>query len=108
MSRFTENLEEIEATLKLRFEVFNLELEGLATSFLTGRDRDEFDATSRHLIAAEKATGRIVGTYRLRTARCRQYHRVLFAAGNLVWSVCSRCSGSSGRGRSCVYSAGTS
>jgi putative hemolysin len=66
--RFARNAEEIEAALKLRFEVFNLELEeGLASSFQTGRDRDEFDATCHHLIAIDQANDRVVGTYRLRT-----------------------------------------
>lgn len=66
--RFAENVEEIEAALKLRFEVFNLELgEGLEQSFLSGRDRDQFDATSKHLIVIEKASDKIIGTYRVRT-----------------------------------------
>jgi putative hemolysin len=66
--RFARNIEELEAVLKLRFEVFNLELgEGLDSSFLTGRDRDQFDATCRHLIVIEKETGQVVGTYRVRT-----------------------------------------
>ena len=44
--RFARTSEEVEAALKLRFEVFNLELGGgLASSFLTGRDRDELDLT---------------------------------------------------------------
>jgi putative hemolysin len=66
--RFALTIEEVEAALKLRFEVFNLELgEGLDSSFLTGRDRDEFDATCRHLIVIEKETDQVVGTYRVRT-----------------------------------------
>src|SRR5215831_7990345 len=66
--RLARTLEEIEAALKLRFEVFNLELdEGLESSFLTGRDRDEFDATCDHLIATDKTNGKVIGTYRLRT-----------------------------------------
>ncbi len=68
MVRFARGVEEIDAALKLRFEVFNLELaEGLDSSFQTGRDRDEFDSTSHHLIALEKTNGKVVGTYRLRT-----------------------------------------
>jgi putative hemolysin len=39
----------------------------LDSSFQTGRDRDEFDATCHHLIAVEKTNGKVVGTYRLRT-----------------------------------------
>lgn len=66
--RFACTSEEIEAALKLRFEVFNLELgEGLDSSFRTGRDRDEFDATCHHLIVHEKTSGNVIGTYRLRT-----------------------------------------
>jgi putative hemolysin len=66
--RFARTFEEIEAALKLRFEVFNLELgEGLASSFQTGRDRDQFDATCHHLIVLEKETDAVVGTYRLQT-----------------------------------------
>lgn len=58
---------EVKAALKLRFRVFNVELrQGLASSWLTGRDEDEFDATSRHLIALDKSNGEIIGTYRLR------------------------------------------
>ncbi len=54
--------------MKLRFEVFNLELgEGHASSFLTGRDRDEFDSTSHHLILIDRSNERVIGTYRLRT-----------------------------------------
>jgi putative hemolysin len=66
--RFAHSQEEVEAALKLRFEVFNLELgEGLDSSFLTGRDRDEFDATCNHLVVIEKSTDQIVGTYRVQT-----------------------------------------
>jgi putative hemolysin len=66
--RFAQTLEELDEVLKLRFEVFNLELgEGLESSFLTGRDRDEYDETCHHLIVVEAATQRIVGTYRLQT-----------------------------------------
>src|SRR6266576_3186943 len=66
--RFARGVEELDAALKLRFEVFNLELdEGLNSSFQTGRDRDVFDATCHHLIAMEKSSGKVVGTYRLRT-----------------------------------------
>ena len=66
--RLAQTTAEIDAALKLRFEIFNLELdEGLDSSFRTGRDRDEFDATCHHLIATDKANGNVIGTYRLRT-----------------------------------------
>ena len=66
--RFARTREEIDAALKLRFEVFNLELgEGPFSSFLTGQDRDEFDLTSQHLILIDRMQRQVVGTYRLRT-----------------------------------------
>jgi putative hemolysin len=59
----------LDAALKLRFEVFNLELgEGLTSSFQTGRDWDEFDETCDHLVVADTETGEVVGTYRMQTS----------------------------------------
>lgn len=56
------------AAYRLRFEVFNLELqEGLDTAYATGRDVDEFDPTCDHLIVEDRCSRRIVGTYRLQT-----------------------------------------
>ena len=58
----------VEMALRLRFEVFNLELqEGLEESFATGLDEDKFDEQMTHLVIIEKKTGRVVGTYRLQT-----------------------------------------
>src|SRR5712671_2812385 len=66
--RFARTREEVVAALRLRFEVFNLERsEGLATSFVTGRDEDEFDSTSHHLILIDRSRRQVIGTYRLRT-----------------------------------------
>jgi putative hemolysin len=80
--RFARTPEELDAVLRLRFEVFNLELdEGLDTSFLTGRDEDEFDATSHHLLVLERASGRAVGTYRLRTSEADVETRGFYSAG---------------------------
>jgi putative hemolysin len=68
VARFARTPEEIDAALRLRFEVFNLELnEGLESSYITERDEDEFDQTCHHLIVVEKETNDVVGTYRLRT-----------------------------------------
>ena len=66
--RFARTSEEIDAALKLRFEVFNLELgEGLDSSLETGRDVDEFDAVCHHLIVMDRNENRVVGTYRCQT-----------------------------------------
>jgi putative hemolysin len=59
----------VNRALRLRYEVFNVELgEGLMTSQATGLDRDVFDDQMTHLILLERATGEVVGTYRLQTA----------------------------------------
>jgi putative hemolysin len=80
--RFARTPEELDAVLRLRFEVFNLELdEGLDSSFLTGRDEDEFDATSHHLLVCERSGGRAVGTYRLRTSEVDVEARGFYSAG---------------------------
>ncbi len=67
--RLARSSEELDAALKLRFGVFNLELdEGLASSLASGRDVDEFDAQCDHLLAIHEPSGEVVGTYRLQTA----------------------------------------
>lgn len=68
-ARFALREEEIDRALRLRYQVFNLELaEGLALSEVTGRDEDEFDRVFHHLIVEERSTGELVGTYRMQTA----------------------------------------
>jgi putative hemolysin len=58
--------EERSAIYRLRFQVFNLELnEGLESSFSTGEDKDEFDTVCEHLYVRHQVTGEIVGTYRV-------------------------------------------
>lgn len=57
---------EIEQAQRLRFEVFNLELnKGLKSSYDHGLDVDEFDAYCDHLIVREVRSANVVGTYRL-------------------------------------------
>ncbi|MEM1178873.1 MAG: GNAT family N-acyltransferase [Acidobacteriota bacterium] len=66
--RFARTLDELEEVLRLRFEVFNVELgEGLDESWQTGLDRDPFDAVCHHLLVADRRTDAIVGTYRIQT-----------------------------------------
>jgi putative hemolysin len=58
----------VEEVLRLRYEVFNLELgEGLSGSAATGLDRDEFDEQMTHVVLLDRKTGRVVGTYRVQT-----------------------------------------
>ena len=67
-ARLAANLEDVNAAQRLRFEVFNLELnEGLADSWRTYMDVDRFDEVCDHLLVEHTPTGAVVGTYRLQT-----------------------------------------
>ena len=66
--RFAHSRQDLEAALRLRFQVFNLELgEGLESSFATDQDKDEFDASCHHLIVFDRKQDQVVGTYRVQT-----------------------------------------
>ncbi|MGC9940983.1 MAG: GNAT family N-acyltransferase [Verrucomicrobiota bacterium] len=66
--RLSRHDDEIRAVQRLRFQVFNLELnEGLAQSYATGLDADSFDAVCDHLLVEHLPSRQIVGTYRLQT-----------------------------------------
>jgi len=59
----------VEAALRLRYEVFNLELdEGLSHSVATGLDRDAFDDRMTHLVLLDLGSHGVVGTYRMQAA----------------------------------------
>jgi putative hemolysin len=67
-ARLARHAAEVQAAQALRFEVFNLELdEGLVQAYDTGLDADPFDAVCDHLIVEDRASGAVVGTYRLQT-----------------------------------------
>jgi putative hemolysin len=67
-ARLARNADDVKRAQRLRFEVFNLELnEGLAESHFTGLDADPFDPVCDHLIIEEAQTQEVVGTYRLQT-----------------------------------------
>jgi putative hemolysin len=79
--RFARTRAELDAVLKLRFEVFNLELgEGLSASFQTGRDLDEFDEFCHHLLVEDTKQGRIVGAYRMQTSAMAAAGRGFYSA----------------------------
>lgn len=71
----------VDAALRLRYEVFNLELEeGLAGAHETGLDRDAFDQQMTHLVLLDRDSERVVGTYRLQSVRQAHTHRGLYSA----------------------------
>jgi putative hemolysin len=89
--KLAERIEEIDAVLRLRYEVFNLELhEGLKSSYLTLRDEDRFDQQCHHLLVIEKKTNEVVGTYRMQTYEMAMsgdgfYSSTEFEIGWLGW-----------------------
>jgi putative hemolysin len=73
--------DEIRAAQRLRFEVFNLELqEGLASAYLHGRDEDPFDDYCDHLVVIHLETNQVVGTYRLQTGLIAALHQGYYSA----------------------------
>ena len=70
--RLAETAEDREAACRLRFRVFNIELnEGLTSSYQTGLDTDHFDLYCEHLLVEDKMESnpirRVVGTYRMQS-----------------------------------------
>jgi len=70
--RLAESVEDRAAVCRLRFKVFNIELnEGLANSYQTGLDTDQFDLFCEHLLVEDKLESnparRVVGTYRMQS-----------------------------------------
>jgi putative hemolysin len=63
--RIARSAGEVRSALKLRYEVFKVELAGIDPGTNSGLEFDEFDAKCRHLIVVERRSRRTVGTYRL-------------------------------------------
>ena len=79
--RYARTAEELDELARLRFRVFNLELqEGLDESFLTGRDLDPFDPQCHHLIVTHQPSARIIGTYRIQTTAMARAGRGFYTA----------------------------
>lgn len=80
--RFARDAGDLDSILRLRYEVFNLELgEGLDASHATGRDRDAFDETCHHLMVENAASGRLVGTYRMQTSEMAALANGFYSSG---------------------------
>jgi len=73
--RLAQTQEDREAACRLRFKVFNIELnEGLASSYQTGIDTDPYDHYCEHLLVEDKASRRVVGTYRMQSGATALLH----------------------------------
>ncbi len=79
-AKIAETSAEVESALRLRYEVFNLEL-GAAPKFgnAPGLDYDEYDAGCRHLIIIDNATGETIGTYRINSIESAKTARGFYA-----------------------------
>lgn len=103
--RFARNRQDLDAIQRLRYKVFNLELnEGLESSHETGRDIDRFDPVCHHLMVLEPTSGAIVGCYRMQTSEMAAknlgfYSQIEFDLSGLPTSVIEH---SMEIGRACV------
>lgn len=80
--RFAQTNQDLAAALRLRYEVFNLELgEGLEESHIHGRDEDDYDTGCHHLIVEHEPTGRIIGTYRMQTKEMAETNGGFYSSG---------------------------
>jgi putative hemolysin len=61
--RLTRDADEMDAALALRYEVFTSEME-VVRSDTSCLEFDAFDSRCEHLVAIERVSGRVVGTYR--------------------------------------------
>jgi putative hemolysin len=79
---FARTRAEVESALRLRYEVFNLELgEGLDHSRARGLDEDCFDEICDHLLVQDRVKGKTIGTYRMQTHQMACAHRWFYSAG---------------------------
>ena len=79
--RFAQDDEDLDQILRLRFEIFNLELgEGLAASYETERDQDEFDAGCHHLMVIDRRSQVLAGSYRMQTGDMARDHLGYYSA----------------------------
>lgn len=103
--RLAQSTDEIKSALRLRFEIFNLELhEGLASSLITGFDEDEFDAVCDHLIVLEENSRAVVGTYRMQTGTMAAQHLGYYSAREFDFTPYESLRGSLVElGRACVH-----
>ncbi len=68
LAKLAQTPAEIESALRLRYEVFNVELSAAPnhkTAAALGLDFDKYDAGCKHLIIIEKLTNKTIGTYRI-------------------------------------------
>jgi len=88
--RLAETVEDRDAVCRLRFKVFNIELgEGLASSYETGLDTDQFDLFCEHLLVEDKLetnpARRVVGTYRMQSGATASHNLGYYSEQEFVF-----------------------
>jgi putative hemolysin len=103
--KLAECLEELENALRLRFAVFNRELnEGLDSSYITGLDRDSYDEYCDHLIVIDTRCNKVVGTYRLLLGFVAENNAGYYSEGEFDMTAIRLVEGEKLElGRSCVH-----
>jgi putative hemolysin len=90
-TRFASCADDLDAVLRLRFQVFNLELgEGIDASYATCRDLDEFDPLCHHLMVEDTREERLVGTYRMMTSSMAARGRGFYSAAEFYLGLLPR------------------
>jgi putative hemolysin len=85
---FASTRDDLDAVLRLRYDVFNRELgEGLDISLGTQRDFDEFDPVFHHLMVVDRPESTVVGTYRMQTSYMALRHRGFYSDGEFDLST---------------------
>jgi L-ornithine Nalpha-acyltransferase len=102
--RLASTFTEIDEAMRLRFEVFNLELqEGLRSSYDKGFDTDAYDSYCDHLIVKDLDLGKVVGTYRLLRQSQAEKHIGFYSENEFDLSNLKRLPGELMElGRSCI------
>lgn len=93
------------AAFRLRFVVFNLEMqEGLESAYLTGYDTDRYDEVCDHLIVERIATGEVVGTYRIQMGAVAARHYGYYSEQEFDFSPYEDLRGQVAElGRACIH-----
>src|SRR5271169_324508 len=103
--KLAEYYEELVKALRLRFDVFNRELnEGLDRSYVTGMDRDSYDDYCDHLIIIDTRCDKVVGTYRLLLGSIAENNIGYYSEGEFDMTAIRAIGGEKLElGRSCVH-----
>ena len=103
--KITRDPDDIRQAQRLRFEVFNLEMnEGLKSSYARGLDVDDFDPICDHLIVYDRGRQKAAGTYRLLLGSEARKHFGFYSEREFNLDTIKKLSGELLElGRSCAY-----